>query len=77
MYEARRSPRPITEAACRAHGRRKFFVLADLRQGPLRGHSGATQEPLRGHWRIEAVRRIDEIFAGEREIDGAGPECRA
>ena len=43
---ARRSPRPITEAACQAHGRRKFFVLADLRQGPLRGHSGATQEPL-------------------------------
>ena len=49
LDEARRSPRPITEAACRAHGRRKFFVLADLRQGPLRGHSGATQ----GHWRIE------------------------
>jgi hypothetical protein len=35
LYEARRSPRPITEAACWAHGRRKFFVLADLRQGPL------------------------------------------
>ena len=46
LYEARRSPRPITEAACRAHGRRKFFVLADLRQGPLRGHSGATQGAL-------------------------------
>ena len=44
LYEARRSPRPITEAACQAHGRRKFFVLADLRQGPLRGHSGGTGE---------------------------------
>jgi transposase len=32
LYEARRSPRPITEAACWAHGRRRFFVLADLRQ---------------------------------------------
>src|SRR6266852_4631004 len=61
LYEARRSPRPITEAACWAHGRRKFFVLADLRQVPL-----AT----------EAVRRIDEIFAVEREINGVGSEQR-
>src|SRR5438067_8816318 len=58
LYQAKRSPRPITEAACWAHGRRKFFVLADLRQVPLA---------------IEAVRRIDEIFAAEREINGAAP----
>jgi hypothetical protein len=57
LYEARRSPRPITEAACWAYGRRKFFVLADLRQVPLA---------------IEAVRRIDEILAVEREINIAG-----
>lgn len=56
LYQAKRSPRPITEAACWAHGRRKFFVLADLRQVPLA---------------IEAVRRFDEIFAAEREINGA------
>ena len=61
LYEARRSPRPITEAACWARGRRKFFVLADLRQMPLA---------------IEAVRRIDEIFAIERAINGAAPEQR-
>ena len=61
LYEARRSPRPIAEAACWAHGRRKFFVLADLKQAPL-----AT----------EAVRRIDEIFAIEREINGAAPNQR-
>jgi Transposase IS66 family len=36
-------------------------VLADLRQVPLA---------------IEAVRRIDEIFAVEREINGAGSEQR-
>jgi hypothetical protein len=35
LYEAKRSPRPITEAACWAHGRRKFFELADLRKAPL------------------------------------------
>src|SRR5437763_12515535 len=61
LYQAKRSPRPITEAACWAHGRRKFFVLADLRQVPLA---------------IEAVRRVDEIFAVEREINGVGSEQR-
>jgi len=59
LYDAKRRPGRIIEAACWAHGRRKFFVLADLRQAPLA---------------IEAVRRIDEIFAVEREINGATPE---
>src|SRR5258707_15826363 len=58
LYEARRSPRPIAEAACWAHGRRKFFVLAELRQVPLA---------------IEAVRRIDEIFAVERRSTAPRP----
>src|SRR5204863_5664558 len=61
LYDAKRRPGRIIEAACWAHGRRKFFVLADLRQAPLA---------------IEAVRRIDEIFAVEREINGATPEQR-
>jgi transposase len=61
LYEAKRSPQPVTEAACWAHGRRKFFVLADLRQMSLA---------------IEAVRRIDEIFAVECEINGATPNQR-
>jgi transposase len=61
LYEAKRHPQPITEAACWAHARRKFFVLADLRQAPLA---------------IEAVRRIDEMFAVEREINGAVPNQR-
>jgi Transposase IS66 family/Transposase C of IS166 homeodomain len=46
---------PITEAACWAHSRRKFFVLADAGKSPLAA---------------EAVRRIDPIFAIEREING-------
>jgi len=61
LYEAKRRPWPITEAACWAHGRRKFFELADLRKAPLA---------------VEAVRRIDQIFATEREINGAAPEKR-
>ncbi len=30
LYEPRRSPGPITEAACWSHSRRKFFELADI-----------------------------------------------
>ena len=30
LYEAGRKGGPITEAACWAHARRKFFVLADV-----------------------------------------------
>jgi transposase len=43
------------------HARRKFFVLADLKQTPIA---------------IEAVRRIDAIFALEREINGSSAEQR-
>jgi transposase len=56
LYDAQRQPGPITEAACWSHSRRKFFELADLRKAPLA---------------IEAVRRIDTIFAIERQINGA------
>jgi transposase len=55
LYDGKRRPGPITEAACWAHGRRNFVELADLRKAPLA---------------IEAVRRIDAIFAIEREING-------
>ena len=55
LYDARRRPAPITEAACWSHGRRNFFVLADTAKAPLA---------------LEAVRRIDEIFAIERDSNG-------
>src|SRR5262249_52878764 len=61
LYDARRRPRPITEAGGWAHGRRKFFVLADVGKSPLAA---------------EAVRRIDPIFAVEREINGLSAEQR-
>src|SRR4051794_6846829 len=59
-----RHPGPLTEAACWAHGRRKFFVLADIAakaRGKLR-----VIAPLA----LEAVKRIDVIFDVEREING-------
>ena len=51
----RRKPGPIIEAACWAHARRKFFELARLNKAPIA---------------IEAVERIDALFAIEREING-------
>ena len=35
LYARGRKPGPIIEAACWAHGRRKFFELADLQKAPL------------------------------------------
>jgi transposase len=61
LYVEGRTPGPIVEAACWAHGRRKFFELAELQKAPIA---------------IEAVRRIDELFAVEREINGKTPEER-
>jgi transposase len=61
LYNPARKPGPLTEAACWAHGRRKLFVLADLAKAPLA---------------IEAVRRIDAVFAIERDINGLGAAQR-
>jgi hypothetical protein len=55
LYDAKRRPEPIIEAACWSHGRRKFFVIADTNKAPVA---------------LEAVRRIDAIFAVERVVNG-------
>ncbi len=64
LYEAGRKPGPITEAACWAHARRKFFVLADV-TAKARGKL-AVIAPMA----FEAVKRIDAIFDVERAIIG-------
>src|SRR5712672_2929473 len=61
LYEAGRKPGPIVEAACWAHGRRKFFDLARINKAPIAE---------------EAVARIDALFAIEREINGLTPQAR-
>jgi transposase len=61
LYEANRKAGPITEAACWAHARRKFFDLARLSKAPIAA---------------EAVKRIDVLFAIEREINGLMPRER-
>jgi transposase len=75
LYEAGRKPGPITEALCWSHARRKFFELADLEAAARRrakSKKAAPTSPLA----FEAVRRIDDIFAIERDINGLSPEER-
>jgi transposase len=62
LYDPRRRPAPIIEAACWAHARRNFFELARLDIAPIA---------------VEAVERIDALFAIEREINGLTPQERA
>ncbi len=75
LYLADRKPGPIREAACWAHARRKFFVLADIEENVRRKAGGKSEIPL-SPIAIEVVRRIDALFAIEREINGQSPEER-
>jgi transposase len=71
LYEAGRPPGPIVEAACWAHARRKFFILADI-ASKARGKKPVVVSPLA----FEAVQRIDAIFALERELNGSPADVR-
>jgi len=61
LYEPMRQPGPIVEVACWAHARRYFVDLVRLQKAPLG---------------LEAVARIDVLFAIERQINGAAPAER-
>ena len=61
LYAPTRQPRPIIEAACWAHARRKFFDLARLTKAPIA---------------LEAVARIDALFTIERDLNGLLPDER-
>jgi transposase len=75
LYEPRRSPGPILEAACWSHGRRKFFVLADIEanaQRKAQRKKPAVISPIA----LEAVQRIDALFEIERAINGLSSDQR-
>ncbi len=61
FYAPDRQPGQVTEAGCWAHARRKFFDLAELGRAPQA---------------VEAVRRIDVLFAIERDLTGLLAEER-
>ncbi len=75
LYAANRAPKPIIEAACWAHGRRKFFELADIAaaaRSKAEDKASAAISPLA----LEAVKRIDALFDFERAINGKTPAER-
>ena len=75
LYAATRQPAPILEAACWAHARRKFFVLADIAASARRKARGTTPAVI-SPMALEAVRRIDALFEIERAIAGQGVDQR-
>jgi transposase len=75
LYEPRRSPGPVLEAACWSHGRRKFFVLADIEanaQRKAQRKKPAVISPIA----LEAVQRIDALFEIERAVNGLSADQR-
>jgi transposase len=72
LYAPDRKPRPITEAGCWAHARRKLFELADVASKARDGKS-PTISPIA----FEGVQKFDAIFALERSINGLSPAERA
>jgi hypothetical protein len=68
----RRAPGPIAAALCWAHGRRRFFELADIAANARRSRNAAAISPVA----LEAVRRIDLLFDIERSINGQSAEER-
>ena len=75
LFDADRKPGPITEAACFAHSRRKFFELADIAASARRKAEGKKPTFI-SPMALEAVQRIDALFAIEREINGKSAQER-
>jgi transposase len=72
LYLPERKPGPILEALCWSHARRKFFELADIAANTRRGKNAPSISPIA----LEAVKRIDVLFAIEREINGLSAATR-
>jgi hypothetical protein len=65
----------ILKASCWAHARRRFFELTDLAAATrrrVRGNAATAISPLA----LEAVQRIDALFAIERNIHGLSADQR-
>ncbi len=64
---------PIIFAFCHAHSRRKFFALADIQKNARDyKRKGKPISPIA----LEAVKRYDELFEIERQINGLSAEER-
>ena len=72
LYDPARPGGPVTSALCWSHARRGFFELADIAASARRGPGAAPVSPIA----LEAVKRIDALFAIEREINGLDADER-
>ncbi|PKQ06399.1 MAG: IS66 family transposase [Alphaproteobacteria bacterium HGW-Alphaproteobacteria-11] len=72
LYDPARIQGAVTPALCWAHARRQFFELADIAGNARRGRNASAISPVA----LEAVRRIDALFAIERGINGLVAEER-
>lgn len=73
LYLADRHPAAVRSALCWSHARRKFFELADIKAIARKGKKIAAEiSPIA----LDAVTRIDAIFAVEREITGISAATR-
>lgn len=75
LYAPNREPGPILEAGCFAHARRKFFELADV-EGAARKKSRGEKVSVVYPIALEAVQKLDALFAIERDINGRRPAER-
>lgn len=66
LYGPSRTAGTVTAAFCWSHARRKFFELADIARSARRGRKAAVISPIA----LEAVKRIDALFAIERSLNG-------
>jgi len=66
LFRVDRSRSPLIRALCWAHGRRKFFELADVAAQLKRRKGAAVISPIAA----EADRHIDAIFDVERAVSG-------
>ncbi|WP_184250539.1 IS66 family transposase [Novosphingobium chloroacetimidivorans] len=73
LFRPDRQPEPLKQALCWAHARRHFFELADAETQLKKRRKGS---PVIAPLAVEAVRRIDAVFAFERTITGQGAEQR-
>jgi len=75
LYKVGRPPGPFLEAGRWAHARRKFFELADIEATDRKTARGEQRRAVYSG-ALEAVCRIDALFAIERRINGASPAQR-
>ena len=67
LYAPERKPGHIVEALCCSDAKRKSFELADIAASARRGKNAPPISPIA----LEAVARIDAVFAVDRDINGA------